>query len=77
MGRYRLLYCLWSLADHRKGKGGFVEEWKVVEELSFGAGLPLYGIGYGVAIWVLSWGLGKLREVLACWVETFNEWMGR
>lgn len=49
----------------------------MAEELSFWAGLPLYGIGYGVAIWVMSWGLGKLREVLASWGESFKDWRGR
>lgn len=40
---------MYSLSD-------LVQALKMVEELSFWAGLPLYGIGYGVAIWVLSWG---------------------
>lgn len=61
---------MYSLSD-------LVQALKMAEELSFWAGLPLYGIGYGVAIWVLSWGLGKLREVVASWVETFKEWSGR
>lgn len=51
-----------------------VQALKMAEELSIWAGLPLYGIGYGVAIWVLAWGLGKFREVLASWVESIKEW---
>ena len=58
---------MYSLSD-------LVQALKMAEELSFWAGLPLYGIGYGVAIWVLSWGLGKLREVLASWIESIKGW---
>lgn len=43
---------MYSLSD-------LVQALKMAEELSFWAGLPLYGIGYGVAIWVFVLGAWK------------------
>lgn len=53
-----------------------VQALKMAEELSIWAGLPLYGIGYGIAIWVVACGLGKLHEVAVSWVKSIKEWRG-
>ncbi len=47
---------------------------KMAEELSIWAGLPLYGIGYGVAIWIIASYFGKLREVVFSWIKSIKEW---
>lgn len=75
------LECLWREQDdctQRKPSmlslSDLGQALKMTEELSIWAGLPLYGIGYGVAIWIIASGLGKLREVVFSWIKSIKEW---